>query len=265
MKKKLIRILLLYSSGISGQVGINTIQPHPSAALDLDASSKKGGLLIPRVNLLSITDVITITNPANGLLVYNISNNGSGNNQVYANYLYYYDQNQWKRLTNEEDLINNNLDLPHIVASGRKENSTSCNTTANNSVAFALETDKIKTTQNAALSTSGQLTAPKTGYYAFSVSNNLNVKGNPGQSFTNSPYITSDGVTTYTTRFRGDSGINLPQPRTITGVVYLLQGEQSNPFYWNPGSNTCVTGTNPITNTTAFVGSQEIVWEYLGN
>lgn len=258
-----LSILILCSSYYHCQLGINTSTPDKSALLDINTSKKNGGLLIPRVDLLSISDNSTIPNPANGLLVYNKSDSGTGANKVFANYLYYYDVNEWKRLTNADDLINNNQNLPRIIAYGRKSARTACNTEANTSVLFALEPDKISNT--ALLSTSGQLTAPKKGYYAFSVSNTLNVKGAPSQSFNESPYITADGVTTYTTRFRGNA-TNLPQPRTITGVVYLLKDEQSSPFYWNLGQgNTCKTGTGAISDTSPYIGAQEIIWEYLGD
>ncbi len=53
------------------QVGIGTTNPDASSALDIKSSN--AGLLIPRINLSSTTDNITIPNPANALLVYNLS------------------------------------------------------------------------------------------------------------------------------------------------------------------------------------------------
>ncbi|MBK5720937.1 hypothetical protein JGH11_08645 [Dysgonomonas sp. Marseille-P4677] len=53
----------------TGSVGIGTISPDASAILDINASSK--GFLGPKVALQSSTDVITIPNPAVGLLIYN--------------------------------------------------------------------------------------------------------------------------------------------------------------------------------------------------
>ncbi len=70
----LLLLLLLLPTFLFSQsvgVGASTFTPNPSAILDISSSSK--GLLIPRVNLLSTTDVITIPNPANSLLVYNLS------------------------------------------------------------------------------------------------------------------------------------------------------------------------------------------------
>ena len=68
MKKKLLilHILFLVSyCSFSQGVGIGTTTPDASAALDITASGK--GLLIPRMNTAAINH---ITNPANGLMVY---------------------------------------------------------------------------------------------------------------------------------------------------------------------------------------------------
>ncbi|MDB3907382.1 hypothetical protein OAK35_04280 [Crocinitomicaceae bacterium] len=43
-------------------VGIGTNNPDPSAKLDI--SSSNSGMLVPRVSLLSITDVVTVPSPS---------------------------------------------------------------------------------------------------------------------------------------------------------------------------------------------------------
>ncbi|WP_026630537.1 hypothetical protein [Dyadobacter alkalitolerans] len=63
-------------------VGINTQQPDPSAALEIVGTDK--GLLIPRVSLQSLTDNTTVPNPATALLVYN-TNAGLGKAGFYYN------------------------------------------------------------------------------------------------------------------------------------------------------------------------------------
>ncbi len=71
-------------------VGINTINPHPSAGLDIDYTNK--GFLLPRVSLQSNTDIVTVPNPATSLLVYNTNPtmvNGTGVG------FYYWDGTQW--------------------------------------------------------------------------------------------------------------------------------------------------------------------------
>ena len=53
---------------IEGQVGVGTSLPDASAILDLVSANK--GVLIPRVQLLSLTDNITVPSPATGLLIW---------------------------------------------------------------------------------------------------------------------------------------------------------------------------------------------------
>lgn len=67
-----------YNAILMGQVGIDTSNPDSSAVLHVESSNK--GVLFPRVSLLSSTDASTILNPANGLVVFNLSSaiNGPG-------------------------------------------------------------------------------------------------------------------------------------------------------------------------------------------
>lgn len=76
-----------YEKGVFAQnqnVGINKsgALPDVSALLDVDASpANDKGILIPRVSLISDTDVVTISSPAVSLLVYNTNSaitNGNG-------------------------------------------------------------------------------------------------------------------------------------------------------------------------------------------
>lgn len=91
MKNKILPILILLITQLSfSQVGIGTTNPSPSSALDI--RSTNSGLLIPRVSLLSTTDVATIVNPATSLLVYN----SSSTNDVTPGF--YYWEGSWKTL-----------------------------------------------------------------------------------------------------------------------------------------------------------------------
>lgn len=74
----LVFLLLVISSSISAQVGINTTTPGDGAMLDVNSSDK--GILIPRVILIDLNTIapVTVTNAGEeGLLVYN-TNNGIG-------------------------------------------------------------------------------------------------------------------------------------------------------------------------------------------
>jgi len=63
-------------------VGIGSPAPHPSAALDIQASNK--GLLVPRVFLTGLFDTATIANPAPSLLVFNTNPNLDGGQGFYG-------------------------------------------------------------------------------------------------------------------------------------------------------------------------------------
>lgn len=78
MKKKYllpaIVVIILFSGLqqlIAQNVAINSTGNAPDVSAMLDVQSANKGLLIPRVTLLSLTDVTTIPTPANSLLVYN--------------------------------------------------------------------------------------------------------------------------------------------------------------------------------------------------
>lgn len=94
IQKMILATGLVYAGAVFGQgnVGINTVNPDPSALLDLSSSNR--GFLPPRIDLNNVTDAVTINNPATGLLVFNT---GLGNlkNKGY----YYWDGAKWTRLS----------------------------------------------------------------------------------------------------------------------------------------------------------------------
>ncbi|WP_299685228.1 hypothetical protein [uncultured Dokdonia sp.] len=98
----IVSMFLTYT--LQAQVGINTITPDPSSILDIVADDK--GILIPRVSLNGKDDNTTIrlqqneTRPATGLLVYNLSDAGTGDNTIAPGF-YYYNKGAWVRLHDE--------------------------------------------------------------------------------------------------------------------------------------------------------------------
>jgi hypothetical protein len=80
------------------QVGIGTTSPDASSSLDI--SSTNSGLLIPRVNLVSIVDTSTITAPTTSLLVYNTNTAISFG---YGVGYYYWNGTQWEKLQTQAD------------------------------------------------------------------------------------------------------------------------------------------------------------------
>jgi len=82
-------IMVFIGLGLFAQVAINTDGSDPDASAMLDVKSTTGGLLIPR---MTEQQVMNINNPAQGLLVYDISNN----------YFVYYDSGKWNILKEGE-------------------------------------------------------------------------------------------------------------------------------------------------------------------
>lgn len=77
----------------SGGVGIGTPSPDNSAILDINSTNK--GIKLPYVALQSITDLTTIPNPANGLMVY-VPNGSAGMNS--GVYIFNAATNTWDQL-----------------------------------------------------------------------------------------------------------------------------------------------------------------------
>lgn len=69
----LLLALTLTINFTNAQVAIGTTSPNPSSVLDLTSSNR--GLLIPRIELKSTNDIITIPSPATSLLIYNTTTN----------------------------------------------------------------------------------------------------------------------------------------------------------------------------------------------
>ena len=87
MKKYLILIGLFLSSQILAQTGIGTTTPNASAKLEVFSTDK--GFLPPRVALTATNAASPITNPANGLMVFNTVTAGSSPFQVVPGYYYW--------------------------------------------------------------------------------------------------------------------------------------------------------------------------------
>ncbi len=84
----------------SGSVGIGTVNPDTSAALDM-SSIKNKGILIPIITLTSNTDQTTIPLTKTGLLIYNT---GTDAGLPTAGYLFW-NGTEWRRLDNTSTAI----------------------------------------------------------------------------------------------------------------------------------------------------------------
>lgn len=101
----MVLIIAMHCRSANAQnIGINPTgaNPNPSAMLDVSATDK--GVLIPRVNLLSNTDVTTIANPATSLLVYNSNATLTGGLGYY-----YWNGNVWIKLNDGNTTNSSNL------------------------------------------------------------------------------------------------------------------------------------------------------------
>ncbi|KXH79060.1 hypothetical protein [Chryseobacterium kwangjuense] len=240
--------LLITTFGlVSGQIGINTATPDPSAILDLSQSYKPGGLKLPAVALQSAIDTTTIPNPATGLMVFTTANAGTGINAVTAGSIYKFNGTIWKKLSTKDETLTGNV--PKVVAFGKKTTVTGCNGV--NTANFAL--DQIS---NAALLTSaGAFTAPQTGYYSFSVYSKQYMPANPDQAYNTAPFIFAVGLEAFTYKFRG-SGFS-DQGAATSGIIYLVQGQVTPPWQWTFGTgNTC--------GLTGRIKEQSVIWEFIG-
>lgn len=70
MRKIILLLLVIFTNNLMAQVGIDTDKPHDSSILHVESSDK--GVLFPR---LSETERDAITDPAVGLMIYNITYN----------------------------------------------------------------------------------------------------------------------------------------------------------------------------------------------
>ena len=87
--------LILLSSLAFAQVGIGTITPNSDALLDIDATDK--GVLIPRIELTSLTSSSPLSENVAGMIVYNTATAGTTPNNVTPGF-YYNDGTAWVRV-----------------------------------------------------------------------------------------------------------------------------------------------------------------------
>ncbi|MCX6268349.1 MAG: hypothetical protein NTW16_13475 [Bacteroidetes bacterium] len=89
-----IAMILLFSSTLFGQVGVNSNNSPPDASAGLDVNFNNKGFLPPRVALTAINSAAPIAAPAIGLLVYNTASSGTPPNNVTKGY-YRWNGTRW--------------------------------------------------------------------------------------------------------------------------------------------------------------------------
>jgi hypothetical protein len=107
LEKKLIIIffsVFLVVNSSAQITGIGTKNPESTTSLEVSSNTKVGGVLIPRLQLVNRLDIATIPNPEPGLIIYNLGNNGTGDNRVEANCIYFWDGSRWKDLADRQSV-----------------------------------------------------------------------------------------------------------------------------------------------------------------
>lgn len=102
IRKLILLFVLLFSVYGNAQIGIGTTTPNSNALLDIDATTVKGGVLMPRIALTSTTSAFPLVNHVAGMTLYNTATT-TGANRVSPGY-YYNNGVQWLRLITEADV-----------------------------------------------------------------------------------------------------------------------------------------------------------------
>ncbi|SDI37880.1 hypothetical protein [Chryseobacterium jejuense] len=243
MKKVIISIFSLVSIVTFAQVGINTTVPDPSAVLDIKHSNK--GLLIPRVSLKNKTDLSTIPNPANGLLVYNLTSSaGTDSNNVIADNFYAFSAttNSWELLITDTILNTaiEGLGVPQLQVVANVSSTGNDVAYVGNDLGANIRriyfNNKVFDKNNTYDPVNSEFKAPKNGYYQIDAS--VLLKSYQAQNTTNIIRLgVSKPYTTFT--YSGNATfafLNQPlnavtddqQPLTlkVSGVIYMNKDEK---------------------------------------
>jgi hypothetical protein len=99
-----ILFFFLISFNSFAQVGIGNINPNNDALLEIGDGTDTGGVILPRVTLISTDNFSPLSAHVQGMIVYNTVTNGSGYNSVTPGQ-YYNNGSKWVRVGAEEKSI----------------------------------------------------------------------------------------------------------------------------------------------------------------
>lgn len=194
MKKLILSITLIVSSYVFPQVGIGTDSPDTSSILEL--KSDNTGLLLPRIKLKSNTDIITIKDPAIGLIVYNLKPVGNETGVQY-NGVVMWNGLEWRTLSNKS-LENGTVNQFDCSNTQLKPATYTANTPYNGSLEVPYDGANGGVFSDVVL-------GPNNGLTATLKSGNLNEgSGSLYFSITGTPQASSPSTTTFTIQI-GDS------------------------------------------------------------
>ncbi|MFV0391859.1 MAG: hypothetical protein ACK5KP_08270, partial [Paludibacteraceae bacterium] len=243
------------NSYLMGPVSIGAKDPKSSAVLDVVSSNK--GVSLPNVNLTGRYDVTTITSPANGLIVYNSTYNNAGTptdsiDDVHANSLYQYSTTapaSWRQLINQDKLKIeiDKLRSPELVALVRYKapvtpadsvGDTFLGANLGSNIRMFMFNEEMYDKYTKFDVSTGEFTAPKTGYYRFSL--NLLLAPSFAASATPRAGICVPYSTTPTslgnnsfyliTQLSLTTAKNVPVNIGVFGIVYMTEGQKTIPI-----------------------------------
>ncbi len=104
--------VFLFSFNGVAQVGIGTTTPNSNALLEIDASTNVGGLLLPRIELLSTSSASPLTDHVEGMTIYNTATAGDVSPGQYYN-----DGTRWIRIEGADPVESVSLATNQTISS----------------------------------------------------------------------------------------------------------------------------------------------------
>lgn len=278
----IVLTLFAFSSTFS-QVGIASSNPDPSAVLDLDVSSLpangKKGMLLPRISLLNNTDIVTIPNPAAGIVVYNLNDNGTGTNAVTKDTFYFWDGIKWMDLASMTNVKNELLPQVFSIVNTNAQNTTANISSPEGVVVIYQSSGIVLNSGNNITFNSGNntFTVNKTGRYDISGSINYNpiakvvstptdlefmiqVSSNNGGSWTNITKSTS----VWDSSTRGNSRTMIVSPMVVSlNQNDLIRCVVKSNYGVHGGGNADGSGNSQIYAGTGITYSRALRIQYL--
>lgn len=238
----LLMMLPFSGEGFAQSVGVFTKTPDASAALDVDVSTLpangKKGILLPRVQLRDKKDQTTIPNPAVGLVVYNLEDRGTGNDQVERDMFYFWDGAKWLDMTNIDIVIRELLPQVFFILQGDTQNVASKKT---NSLYNGHEVQLTYSQENITLNTGNNV--------------RLNDAEDTFEILNSGDYEIS-GIVGYNPNIWK----NVNQLNTCTNLEFIIQRKSSHSSSWmNIARCVSAWGNNTVLNSRHMVISPMVV------
>lgn len=238
----LLVMLPFSGKGFAQSVGVFTKTPDSSAALDVDVSAlptnAKKGMLLPRVQLTDKKDQTTIPNPAVGLVVYNLQDSGTEDNQVEHDMFYFWDGEKWLDMTNIDIVIRELLPQVFFILQGDTQNVASKKT---NSLYNGHEVQLTYSQENITLNTGNNV--------------RLNDAEDTFEILNSGDYEIS-GIVGYNPNIWK----NVNQLNTCTNLEFIIQRKSSHSSSWmNIARCVSAWGNNTVLNSRHMVISPMVV------